>query len=216
MSNNILNIKDKIKKAHLIGQHCQRNYDLTKVMPQEDIDLIIHAATQCPSKQNLDYYSIIAVQNRNIIEEIYNNTTTAAGRKNSQVLGQLLLIFTTNNQKVSYSDRNAESRSIHDLGNLYNNTSDQLNKNFKNDRHQAVGVAAGYVNLTASLLGYRSGCNKCFDIEVVKNLLNLDNEEILLMMGIGINDINRNRREEHFDNFLVETHKKIPIKVTHI
>jgi hypothetical protein len=41
-----------IKKAITKGQHCQRNWDLYKDIPEEDMDLLIHSVTQCPSKQN--------------------------------------------------------------------------------------------------------------------------------------------------------------------
>lgn len=210
-----LDLKHKIKKAHIVGQHCQRNYDLSRSIPEEDIDLILHAATQCPSKQNLDYYSIIAIQDRAVIEEIYNNTVTAVGRKNPQVLGQLLLVFVSNS-KIEVVGRNAEIRNVHNLGNLYGNTKEQLKKNINVDMHQAIGVAAGYVNLTASLLGYRTGCNKCFNHEEVEKILNIKDEQIVLMMGIGINDTSRNRREEHFENFMIESYKKIPIAVKRI
>ena len=44
--------KNIIKAIHA-SQHTQRNYDLDKKIPIEDIKTIITAATQCPSKQNL-------------------------------------------------------------------------------------------------------------------------------------------------------------------
>ena len=46
----------EIIKAIHRSQHTQRNYDLSKKIPQADLDLIIEAATQCPSKQNIAYY----------------------------------------------------------------------------------------------------------------------------------------------------------------
>jgi len=204
-----INLRDKIRKSHIIGQHCQRNYDLTKSIPQEDIDLIIHAATQCPSKQNLDFYSLYAIQDREKITNIYNSTITAKGRKNPQVLGQLLLVFVSNPNLVSFNDRNQESRDLQ--------CHDKFNNNFTDlivDMHQAIGVAAGFVNITSSLMGYRTGCCKCFDITKVKETLNLnDNQEPILMMGIGIKDESRNRRSEHFTDQIIDTFEKIPIQV---
>ena len=44
-----------IKKAVIRSQHCQRNFDLNRQVPQEDIDLIIHAATNCAAKQNISF-----------------------------------------------------------------------------------------------------------------------------------------------------------------
>ena len=37
--------KDQLKRAIHESQKCQRNWDLDKEMPQEDIDLIMEAAT---------------------------------------------------------------------------------------------------------------------------------------------------------------------------
>lgn len=204
-----ISLRDKIRKSHIIGQHCQRNYDLTKSIPKEDIDLIIHAATQCPSKQNLDFYSVFAVQDREKITNIYNNTVTAKGRKNPQVLGQLLLIFVSNPKVVSFNNRNQESRDLHSPVKFTKNLNDLMI-----DMHQAIGVAAGFVNITSSLLGYRTGCCKCFDINAAKEILNLcKDQEPILMMGIGIKDDNRNRRSEHFTDKMIDTFEKIPIKV---
>lgn len=197
-------LREKLKKSHLVGQHCQRNFDLSKKIPEADVEIIIHAATQCPSKQNMDFYSVIAIEDRTLIENIYKNTQTAKGRKNPQVLGQLLLLFVSNTNVVSKNDRNGEVRHW-DISTL------------RDDMNQAVGVAAGFVNVTSSMLGYRTGCNKCFDSNVVSALLDLkDGQEVLLMMGIGIKDDNRNRREEHYTGKTIDTFTKIPINVTRI
>ena len=214
-------MREVLKKSHIIGQHCQRNYDLDQPMPQEDIDVIIHAATQCPSKQNLDFYSVIAIQDRETIEKIYNVTETARGRKNPQVLGHVLLVFVSNPEVVTNpgKENNKSPSRNTEVRNVYENygADDQLMKNIREDMHQAVGVAAGYVNLSASMLGYRSGCNKCFDMKSVKEILSLDkSEDVILMMGVGIKDDDRPRREEHFTGQIIDSFKKLPIKVKHI
>lgn len=197
----------KLKNSHLTGQHCQRNYDLEKAMPEADVELLIHAATQAPSKQNLDFFRVYAIQDRSTIEKIYQVTQTDKGRYNPQVLGQLLLVFVKNPDVVSVNDRNGESRE----------RNEQSLKLLTEDMHQAIGVAAGFSNLTASMLGYRCGCNKCFDKQEVKEILNLkDGEDAILMMGIGIKDDNRNRREEQVTGEVIDTFKKIPIEVTRI
>jgi len=46
----------EIVKAIHRSQHTQRNYDLSKSIPIEDIKTIITSATQCPSKQNVAFY----------------------------------------------------------------------------------------------------------------------------------------------------------------
>ena len=45
-----------IEKAVHKSQHCQRNWDLTKEVPERDLQVMETAVTQCPSKQNYAYY----------------------------------------------------------------------------------------------------------------------------------------------------------------
>ena len=63
-----------------------------------------------------------------------------------------------------------------------------------NDRHVAVGIAAGYVNLTASLLGYETGCCSCvMNYDKAQELLGSSGMPILLM-GVGFKNEGKNRR----------------------
>ena len=79
------------------------------------------------------------------------------------------------------------------------------------DRNTAVGIAAGYLNLSASMLGYSTGCCGCFQPQKMQEVLGLDNEPLLLM-GVGFPDPDRNRRMHHKDeNFKFPTITKSPI-----
>jgi nitroreductase len=177
----------ELKKAIHRSQHCQRNWDLTKEIPEEDIDLIITAATQCPSKQNIAHYKVHAITNRDLIEKIHQNTVGfQVIHTNSQVLANLLLVL--------------EHSPVNNHNNLfsYNKELSQSEKanSFLRDAHMAVGVAAGYVNVISSIIGYSTGCCACFNSSAIKELLGLDND-ILLMMGVGFKDSNLNRRVHH-------------------
>lgn len=197
-----------LKDTVIKGQKCQRNWDLSKQIPEEDLDVIIHAATQCPSKQNLDLYSLLVIQNREIQEKIYENTWTRPGeeigRYNPQVLANTLLVFLP--KMPSDYSRNREVKNIDDDFKL---------KVLKEDRHQAVGVAAGFVNVIAQSLGYSTGCNRCFNPTAIKEILNIDVHPVL-MMGIGFKDEQRNRRMEHVKDTKVQSFKKLPIPITFI
>ena len=201
-----------IKKAVIRSQHCQRNWDLEKEMPKEDIELLVHAATNCPSKQNFRFYDLFVIQDRDTIERIYSHTkglgitNPETGETefttNSQVLAHTLFVFTTTNMSKKYiqkwqNDDNAQDFSI------------------KRDQEMAVGIAAGYINVIASQLGYSTGCCVCFESEKITKELNTE-QEILLMMGVGIKDDNKNRRIHHETGAMIHTLKKEPINVTHI
>lgn len=177
----------ELKKAIHRSQHCQRNWDLTKEIPEEDMDLIITAATQCPSKQNIAHYKVHAITNRDLIEKIHQNTVGfQVVHTNSQVLANLLLVF--------------EYKSVDTHKNLfsYNKEISQSDKanSFLRDAHMAVGVAAGYVNVISSIVGYNTGCCACFNGSAIKELLGLEND-VLLMMGVGFKDPSLNRRIHH-------------------
>jgi len=193
-----------IKNAVIRSQHCQRNWDLSKEIPQEDLDTILYSVTNCPSKQNHAFYKVHAVTNRTVIEEIHKNTEgfllpTGEWTTNSQTLANLLLVFEEVDTSVAHKTKNK----------LYENKSE----NAKNrDVNMAVGIAAGYANLTSAILGYSTGCCACFDPEKIKDILKLDKSPILLM-GIGFKDDTRNRRYHQETNQLFPTKPKETIEV---
>ena len=71
---------------------------------------------------------------------------------------------------------------------------------YKEDRDQAVGIAAGYVNLVSTMMGYSTGCCKCFHVEKVNEILGVpEGKKTVLLMGVGIADTSRSRQEHHSD-----------------
>ena len=211
-----------IKSAILKSQHCNRNFDLTQNLPEEDIDLFKIAISQCPSKQNICFYGVHFILNREIIEKIYKNTKGFGidpknYQTNSQTLANLLVVFEeaeiVNGDKF-HKHRNEQTKAL--AKNALNKEDAQT---LKRDRDQTVGIAAGYLNLTASLLGYVTGyvtgCCACFDSHNIKSILGTDKQPLLLM-GIGFKDLSRNRREHHLNkNFIFPSFKKqtIPINI---
>jgi hypothetical protein len=184
---------DIIKAIHR-SQHTQRNYDLSKTMPIEDVKTIITAATQCPSKQNISFYDLHIVTNQETIKEIFETTTSLhsdeeeyQGLSNPQVLGNMLLVFTE--KPLTSKSRHRELNQALDNKHLSENS-----RIVNNDRHVAVGIAAGYVNLVSSLLGYETGCCSCvMNYDKLKSLLGTSNMPILLM-GVGFKNEGVNRK----------------------
>jgi nitroreductase len=175
--------KNDLKTTILQSQHCQRNWNLSLQIPKEDMDVIITAATQCPSKQNVAYYNIHAITDRAIIEEIHASTdgfTTHVNpyksTTNSQALANLLIVL----EAIDVSTINRHDRR------------DAL----ETDSSIAIGIAAGYINLTAAMLGYYTGFCACFSREKVNEILKLKNEAILLL-GIGFKDDALDRKIQH-------------------
>jgi nitroreductase len=208
-----------ISEAIVRSQQCQRNWDLTKEVPKDDMELLITAATQCPSKQNVAHYNLHVITDRSIIEQIHTHTmgfSLSIGgsdktQTNSQVLANILFLF---------EDR--DLRNLKNVTDIYSNeqtynlfkNSDEISQNIlTRDKNMAVGVASGYVNLTASLLGYATGFCACFDCLPIKELLGLANEPLLLI-GIGYKNHNLNRQVHHLDHsFVYPSKAKQTIKV---
>lgn len=63
-----------LEKTITKSQRCQRNWDLTRHIPIEDIKTMKTAVTQCSSKQNRVFYKAVFITNRDIIERIYHLT----------------------------------------------------------------------------------------------------------------------------------------------
>ncbi len=183
-----------IMKAVLRSQHCQRNFDLSKTIPDEDLDLMINAATNCPSKQNISFYDLYVIRDQETIAKIHKLSTgvtahnTITGERdipttNSQTLANVLFLYIHKDlDEVTPSAFEKWSRA--DEAEL---------KVFERDVNTAIGISAGYVNFAASLLGYATGCCQCFQKEEIRKLLGLKKGPDLLM-GIGYSDETRNRR----------------------
>jgi nitroreductase len=213
------NYKD-IKKAVIRSQHCQRNWDLTKKIPQDDLDLIEHAITQCPSKQNVAFYKVHMITDRNIIEKIHSNTrgfttnfVTMEAETNSQTLANLLIVFESFDGHLEKDNKVFRNDEIWKLESGVE-LSEAEKETFKRDQQMAVGIAAGYANITSAMMGYGTGCCACFDDNAIKDILGISGT-VLLMMGIGFKDSSRNRREHHKTGFVFPTKTKQKIKVIH-
>ena len=194
-----------IKNAVLRSQHCQRNWDLSKSMPEEDIELLTHAATNCPSKQNVAFYKTYFITDRTVIENIHANTEgfrlNDQMTTNSQTLANLLIVFTTNKNSFGVTIKK-------NMG----DTAEMLER----DLHIASGIASGYVNLTANILDYSTGYCACFDSSAISKILGTD-EDIVLLMGVGYKNTEKDRRIHHLnENQMFPSVPKEPIVVKRI
>ena len=206
-----------VKKAVIRSQHCQRNWDLEKEISEADLELLKHAVANCPSKQNMAFYKVHFIQDRNVIESIHSKTDgftynfeTSETTTNSQVLANLLVVFEATNPFYISNDevRNDEWYEKKIKGQMSSTSAENLIR----DTHVAVGIAAGYANLTASMLGLNTGCCSCYDAEEVATILGADNN-IMLLMGIGFKNEDRNRREHHSSDFVFPTKAKQKIQI---
>ena len=210
----------EIEKAVIRSQHTQRNWDLGQKIPKEDLDILLHSVTNCPSKQNIAFYKVHFIQDRDLIEEIHEHTEGFSTKRkkddpvgfetNPQTLANLLVIFENydfTEDLIGDVHRNAATREYI----LNGNFSDIAKQDLERDRQIALGIAAGYLNLTASLMGYRTGCCQCGDFEKIREIALLEDMPLLLM-GVGFPQKGVSRKKHHIRDFTFVSKKKQPIK----
>lgn len=205
-------IRKNIKKS----QHCQRNWLLTRSIPGSDLETLKIAVTECPSKQNIAFYKVHFVLNRPLIEKIHSATDgfvySFSPKKvttNSQILANLVVVF--EKLPISIVAKQDQWRNEETL--KTRSSDDPHAITLESDQKIAIGIAAGYLNLTANLLGLSTGCCSCFAENLVTEALNLEYSPALLM-GIGYPNESVGRRLHHLDNkFMFPTLKKQAISL---
>tara|TARA_B100001109_G_C18786515_1_gene437960 strand:- start:316 stop:945 length:630 start_codon:yes stop_codon:yes gene_type:complete len=175
------------------SQRCQRNWDLSKQVTEEDLQTLKTAVTNCPSKQNVLFYKVIFVQNREMIEKIHESSDCFAynfePRKittNPQILANTVAVF-VRDRDFSLGPR---TQSEWEKG-IVQGKKDK-------DEYAAVGIAAGYLNLTAHMLGYKTGFyNSQWRQDTLSQMFG--KEYIFCMLGIGYPDESKHRRDHHLN-----------------
>tara|TARA_B110000503_G_scaffold104374_1_gene155689 strand:+ start:55 stop:801 length:747 start_codon:yes stop_codon:yes gene_type:complete len=209
-----MNIRNKIKQAVDVTNRAQRNYDLTKSIPQEDLDTLIHAAANSPSKQNETHYSLNVSTDANTIYQIYEQTkkftlynpdNSPVGTidetdnykqdntnsvTNSQILANAIFVY--HDAQPQEENNSYQINLDHQLARA-NPANSNINKNYNQQRNYSVGISVGELILAAGLLGYRTGICSAFDGLAIKNILGSKTTPSLLV-GIGYNNPNINRR----------------------
>lgn len=209
-------LKNMLLKAIHKSQHVQRNWDLSKSIPEEDLEIIEQACLGAPSKQNVTFFKPYFVTDRDTIEAIHKHTSgfyiqdgVKGGKAikgdrlttNTQTLANLLIVFVKD----------------FDVTKAAENTDQWNNESLmETDMHQAVGVAAGYVNMTAAMLGYSTGCCSCCNKDEIQRILGIE-EKPLLLMGVGYPDTSKPRRQHHLkDELVFPTNKKAHVEVERV
>ena len=219
----------QLKKSILLSQKSQQNYDPSREIPREDLEVMETALSQCPSKQNLCFYDAHMITDRAVIEKIHEHTPGIRARA-PQMMGNLCVVFTEPRKKPlesqtinprsgkEYGFRNLEQRLLagteEQAGSFNGRTREMVKEHLRSDQQVALGIAAGYLNLVAAQLGYRSGSTKSFHAEPIMEILGIE-EKPLLIMGIGFNNAERDRREHQLDpDFTSPARAKMPIGIT--
>lgn len=191
-----------LKEIIINSQKCQRNWDLTKNILPDHIDILKSAVMNCPSKQNRTFYKCIFIMNRKVIEKIHNSSDSFVWQyeprksvTNSQTLANLLVVF-VRDRDMTVTEPRTEAEYFQGL--LDGKTTDDENK--------SVGIAAGSLNLTAHLLGYQTGFyNAQHNSEILNEIFF---SKVFCMLGIGFSDSTKDRKQHHLTDFVYPSFKK--------
>jgi nitroreductase len=190
------------------AQRAQRNYDLSKSIPKDDLETLIYAAANSPSKQNETHYSLAVYTNQDMIRQIYNHTKkfllikdqsdikTAFGEKdgvywqnddqsvtNSQILSNVLFCYIIENGRARGG--------THAVG--QKNPNGNAATIYNEQQSYSIGISVGQLILAANLLGYKTGICSALDSRPIKKIIGTENS-VKLLVGVGYPNIDTDRR----------------------
>lgn len=187
-----MNDLEKQKRAVENARQCQRNWDLSKTIPEEHIDHWIHLATNAPSKQDESFFDLYVLTDRDKIDYLYKDHTWGftmlPGMKdwvsrNPQMGANVLFLF---NRKLPESDirNNEKDGSFREANHPHR----------INNQYTSIGIASGIVSFSANTMGYATGYGKNFGFieqpkhsqEIWGEVLGIPKEENQLTYSLGI------------------------------
>ena len=197
-------IKD-IKKTSEVIRRCQRNWDHSKSIPREHIELLAEVAKNSPAKQDEAYFDVYAITDRALIEKLYEEsdgftTGVLQGEKfevypNSQTRANLVFCWvarqptTMRNYYQDDHDYDAFDKSDKGIDNVKEPGSpkdpNEWSRNIENT-YTSIGISTACVAMAAARLGYVTGYNK--NVGDFDEIIELKTSETVWMrytLGIG-------------------------------
>jgi nitroreductase len=205
-------MNNEIKQAVDVTNRAQRNYDLTKSIPQEDLDTLIYAAVNSPSKQNETHYSLHVYTDETIIKQIYSHTkkftmirdkqdqdesfkveddvfiqNDAKSVTNSQIYANALFVYVAEQGDTRGSQHKAAKE----------NPNSTAAKVYNEQVAYSMGISVGELILSAGLLGYKTGICSALDTQPIRDILGIkQNPKLLVGVGIPNSQLDRTQHSD--------------------
>lgn len=198
----------KLIKSIDSSQRAQRNYDLSKSIPQNELDTLIYAASKSPSKQNETHYSLFVYTDPIMIRKIYDTTkkfnffdenddleklfgekngvywqNDDYSVKNSQVLANALFVYVADSGEARGGTNivGQDSSSVH---------AKQL---YQEQMSYSIGISVGELILSANLLGLKTGICSAMDGRAIKKVVGTE-KSVKMLVGVGFENFDIDRR----------------------
>ena len=207
-----MSLNKKIEDAAETSQHAQRNYDLSKSLPEADLQTLIHVATNSPSKQNETHFELQVFTDQNIIRNIYNCTKLFMVRSKAENKDLTGLFSEENGKTWQNEDRSVTNSQIlanalfvfidskgkavggtHQLAQRDPDNNPTRIKLYEEQRNYSIGISVGELILAATMLGYKTGICSAFLPKEVGKLINSE-DRVKLLVGVGFENENTDRR----------------------
>ena len=164
-------MKKELENAVNITQRAQRNYDLTKNIPDDDLKTLINVAINSPSKQNETHFKLKVFTDKKIIEKIHETTKRFAlftekyvdkmfkddhkkgflsndkyNVTNSQILANVVFVYCKDEGNLRggthrFAKKDGASKLVLD--------------ELLEQKSYSMGISTGQLTLSAAMLGYR-------------------------------------------------------------
>lgn len=203
-------IKD-IKRTSEVIRRCQRNWDHSKSIPREHIELLAEVAKNSPAKQDEAYFDVYVVTDRDLIEKLYENSdgfTASALQEdingklgkftvwpNSQTRANIVFCWVSRQPgtmrnyyqddhdyfKFDKSDAGLDNEKLPGMPKDPN----EWSRNIENT-YTSIGISTACVAMAAARLGYVTGYNKNIgDFDEFVGLPQTETEYLRYTLSVG-------------------------------
>ena len=198
-------IINDIKRTSEVIRRCQRNWDHSKSIPREHIELLAEVAKNSPAKQDEAYFDVYVITDRDLIEKLYENsdgftTGVLEGEKfqvypNSQTRANIVFCWvsrqptTMRNYYQDDHDYVAFDPSDKGIDNVKEPGSpkdpNEWSRNIENT-YTSIGISTACVAQAAARLGYVTGYNKNVgDFDTIAEMPQSETEYLRYTLGVG-------------------------------
>ncbi|WP_067219179.1 nitroreductase family protein [Marinomonas gallaica] len=159
-----------------------KQYDPNHVMPQEDVNTLLEAASLAPTSFNIQHWRFVHVTDMDIRQQL----RSAAWDQTQVTDASTLLVVTANTQSWQETpERYWENVDQSTQETLVNMLQDFYHGREWLQRDEAIrsgAMAAQNIMLSATALGYQTSPMIGFDIDKVGEIINLPESHVIVMM----------------------------------
>lgn len=212
---NGINEKTEILANVYRSQKCQRNWNLEKTIDRETVEWLLEVGYTAPTKHNLDTFEIVAVTNRDLINQIskaavnpdnFNYFLPEEIRYGSRVQNPQ----TDSNVLFCFFIKKNEHNSIE-------RKKRELSPPVPSDYwlqcvNLEIGLAASAMAISANQVGLRTGFCRCYDptkmpVELTEEM-GLSAADFVIFLGVGYPNDTLSH-EQHVDGNVSSSHGKL-------